>query len=169
MKNMKRILGLLLIGFSIISCEKNKDEVININYLNNTWRVVEQSIDNNPVNPFIKIMEAINIDNNQILWTDTLYFGDSKYVFDTGFINTCNLITEDFGAFSGFWNYDISQNKLKIYPSVIMDSTWNRDTIINGHRYGGFEFISNTYEINLLTESKLEMTSGNVHIKLNKE
>ncbi len=173
MINMKRFLGLLLIGGSIIACKKNKDEIINIKYLNNTWKIVEQSIDNEPIKPFLKIIKAVNVVNNQILWSDSLYFGDSKYVFDTGigFENTCSLITENFGVLSGSWTYDISQNKLNICPSTSMDTTQNRDTLINGHWYVVSEFIFNTYEIDLLTESKLEMTSGNgnVHIKLIKE
>lgn len=166
---MKKIAGLLLIFFSIISCKKDKSDAININYLNNTWIVVEQTVNDKPVEPFIKIMERVNIENNQILWIDTLDFGDSRYVFDTGFFNLCNLFSENFGKFSGGWNYDISQNKLEVYSSIIIDSTWNRDTVINGHSYAGSYFISNTYKINLLTESNLEMTSGKVHVKLNSE
>ena len=148
-KNMKRILGLLIVSFSIISCEKNKttDEIININFLNNTWKVVEQTINSSPINPFINIKKMVNMDNNEILWIDTIYFGDSEYVFDTGFINTCFLLTENFGSFSGFWNYDVSQNKLNITHAIIMDSTWNRDTVVNGHRYSGYSFISNSYDL----------------------
>ncbi len=122
------------------------------------------------VKPYLKIIKAVDIDNGQIIsWIDTIYFGNSKYVFDTGFINICNLFTENFGSFSGSWKYNNTHKELRIQPIAILDTTWNRDTIINGYRYDGFRFIFNTFEIISLTESILEVSSGDINIKLEKE
>jgi hypothetical protein len=169
MNNRIIITSLILFSLTFGSCEKNKDEVIDINQLNSTWTVVEQTVNNMQVKPYLKIMNAVNIDNGQTIWIDTIYFGNSKYVFDTGFINTCNLFTENFGSFSGLWKYNNTHNELRIQPIVILDTTWNRDTIINGHRYDGIRFIANTFEIVSLTESMLEVSSGDINIKLEKE
>lgn len=168
-ERMKRLLIILFVSFLFTSCKKENVDPIDISLLNSEWKVVEQSINNEPRDPFIQIIKVKISGQDSILWVDTIDCGNSVYFFDNGLINTCNLHTENFGSFSGKWNFDISQNKLNINYTTTQDTTWNNDTVMNGHTIYYELFILKSYEIKLLTETKLEMTTEDCFIKLEKE
>ena len=129
---MNRLLLLLVIGFIIISCKKNDNSLetntIDIALLNKEWKVVEQSINNSQIDPFVITSEFVNIDTQEV----TIYMiilVESIMVFDNSIINF-SLHTDNEGSFSGKWSYDSSNNELIIISYDNNDTSWNQSVLL---------------------------------------
>lgn len=151
------------------SCDDDKIDLIEINDLAGTWIITSQTLNSQAVIPYLKVIQFINIDNNQIFWTDTLDFGGSKFVFSTGNINTCSLYSENFGPFSGTWKLDQASHEVRIYSRTNPDSAWNQSAMINGHYYSGSQFIPSLFTISSFEGSRMEFSTSNSTLVMDKD
>jgi hypothetical protein len=168
---MNRVLILLVIGFIIISCKKNDNSLetntIDIGLLNKEWKVVEQSINNSQIDPFVTTSEYVNIDTQEVT-TYLINLGESIMVFDNSVINF-SLHTDNEGSFSGKWSYDNSNNELIINSYNNNDTTWNQSVAVDGLYLPPNLFLNKTYKIQSLSSTELELTYNNVYLKLEAE
>jgi hypothetical protein len=144
----------ILVGCDSEESKPTKD----LTQLEGTWTMTSQVRDGKSVGSYSQIWKAINFDNNEILWIDTIKFGTTTFQFskyeEGAFTNTITLSSEHVRELYGVWTLTGSDT-LKMNP--VINTYMTEDTLINGHRYSFQTLIDFDYKIEKLTKSVLEL------------
>ncbi len=161
-----KIIFIIAIAISLLaSCEKDNESGLknDLSLLQGKWRMTSQTQDGQSLECYSQIYKGINIDNNEILWIDTIKFGSATFDFseysENILSNSFILSSDSIRDLYGLWTisgslYDTIKTYSRINTYMVMD------TMINRHQHSFSNFIEFNYKIEKLTDSSLVLVNG---------
>jgi hypothetical protein len=156
------ILITLIVISLFAACDNGESEpTMDLSMLEGTWTMTTQMHDGEPLECYVQIRKAINLDNNAIMWIDTIRFGSTTFQFskyeEGALTNTVTLSSDNVRELYGLWTLS-GPDTIKINP--VINTHMTQDTLINTHRYSFQTLIDFDYKIKRLTKSALELVYG---------
>jgi hypothetical protein len=168
---MRALCSVILFLPVVFSCSEEGAAPVTNSDLLGFWQLSEQQIGATQYNEYIQIHTAVDINTNAVLWSDTIYFGSTSFVFqpcgDPCIIKRVDISSQHVRPLKGSWVLESGNAELTI--QALATPQMNEDTVINGHTYAYFDLVNDlSFTVASVQDDQLELRTGNQVLRFNR-